>query len=608
MKAKARRRPPASRGAEAARPQRRFPGWRWAAALVLCTAAGVAIALGWRWLTLVDRVQARLPAVPELADRPAVLREAVAAAAARTHARSTILAGVAELGRLYHANGYAAEAEACWQVLIAEQPEEARWCYYLADLRRAASDHAATATWLKRAAKLAPDYSPVWLRLADLAFKDGDAETAERHYRHRLELEPGDPYARLGLARLARQAGREEEARRAIAELVRDAPDFPPAQNLYAEILAAAGDERGARRHRWLGREAGRFVEAEDPWLAELDSRCHDPARLCVLGTFAYQVNRPQRARQLLERAVALAPDDPVGRELLGDLHVQTGDPERACAVLEEGIRRTPGGRGTIRLFTGLSEAWRHRNNPAEAVRVAQAGLVHWPDSFELHYALGLAYSDLGRTEAALEAYRAALARQPGDADTNFNLGFLLLAAGDAAGARACFQRALETQPTFPKALAYLGRMELEAGRIAAAAEYIVPLYDAHPGQPLARRLMAMWHLRAAQAAEADADPEGAEQHYREGLLVEPSVPELHAGLAALCLRQGRASEALDVLARWRELQPANARAALLLGEAHLQLGRRDSARTALTEAAALAMRAGDEALAAQCRELIDRL
>ena len=95
------------------------------------------------------------------------------------NARHT-LDGVAELGRLYHVNGYNQEAERFWRVLHQAQPQEARWCYCLGDLRRTANDDAGTASFLEQTLKLAPDYAPALLRLAELEFKIGELDAAGR--------------------------------------------------------------------------------------------------------------------------------------------------------------------------------------------------------------------------------------------------------------------------------------------------------------------------------------------------------------------------------------------------------------------------------------------
>src|SRR5262245_2213424 len=121
-----------------------------------------------------------------------------------------------------------------------------------------------------------PNYAPALLQLAELNLKTGHLDAAAGYYQKRLAFVPKDPYARLGLARIARQSGRRHEARRALEDLLNDTPKFSAGQNLFAEILAAEGDHAGASRHRLLGREAGRFREADDPWLEALQSSCYD--------------------------------------------------------------------------------------------------------------------------------------------------------------------------------------------------------------------------------------------------------------------------------------------------------------------------------------------
>ena len=198
-----------------ARPGPRQPR-RWLpAALVLLFGSLAAIAV-WSWNQpgLAERIQAALPDRPDLTGKPAVLAQLLAKAQAGATSARDALQSVAELGRLYHANGFNSEAAACWRLMQREQPRVARWCYYLADLQRLASDYPAMAAQLARTTELAPDYAPAWLLLAGLQFKTGQLESAELNYQKRLRLLPGDPHARLWLARVALQSGRPAEARR----------------------------------------------------------------------------------------------------------------------------------------------------------------------------------------------------------------------------------------------------------------------------------------------------------------------------------------------------------------------------------------------------------
>jgi len=97
-------------------------------ALVVVTAVTV------RRSVIMARIQAELPVEPDLAGRAEGLSPRVAAAYQHTRSWATALAGVAELGRLYHANSYRIEAEACWRVLLREEAKEPRWPYFLSVL------------------------------------------------------------------------------------------------------------------------------------------------------------------------------------------------------------------------------------------------------------------------------------------------------------------------------------------------------------------------------------------------------------------------------------------------------------------------------------------
>ena len=578
------------------------------ALLLACVALGAAAFYAWRWSRLPARVQAGLPAVPKFVGKPPVQAELIAQAVALTRSPRSALAGLAELGRLYHANGYSREAEACWLLLRQEQPREARWPYYLAELRRNAGDPAELGALLTRTVELAPGYAPAWLQLANLEFKTGQLDLAERHYQRRLALVPGDPHALLGLVRVAQQRGRPDEARRLAEQLVRAAPQFSTGHNLYAEMLAAAGEADAARTQRWIGREAGRFREADDPWIEELHAWCHDPGRLRMLAVIAGQTERGDQGRSLLARAIRLAPDDPAGYELLGGLERKFGDAAQARDALETGLRVAKTIRPPPSLYVALSETHLDLKQPAEALRVARLGLADAGDAAELHHAAGVALAELGRHEEAMAAFRVVLARNAHEAPAHFNLGLSLLALGRQDEARAALQRSLIQQPTQPKILSLLGRWELDAGRLDAAEEYLRPLYESHSEVPEVRRLLAQWRLASGARAERKNDWPAAEKHYRAGVALAPDHAELQASLGVLLLTQGRAEDARPPLEAYARLQPANPQSALFLGQAYLQLGHRDEARRILITGEQLARQAGQAETAAYCREMLQSL
>jgi tetratricopeptide (TPR) repeat protein len=587
---------------------------RWRSRVML---AGVILALAmlgaflvpvWRRYNLVALVEAGLPALPDAKTVPAMLAERLMKAQLQAKSPQTALEGVAELGRLYHASGYTSEAEACWRLLCTAQPREARWCFYLAALRRTASDYPEMAAWLARTTALAPDYAPAWLHLADLQFKTGRLADAERGYQKRLALLPSDPYARLGLARVALQQGQRDQARKQIERLVKDAAEFPPGHNLYAEMLAADGDAVGAAKERWLGRETGRFREADDPWLDELGAWCFDYEQLCIRGTVEYQTKHGDRGKSYFERAIQLRPDALMAYGLLGALYLELNDAAKARDVLEAGLRRAGSGKPGVMYYVDLSRAYRDLKQPTEAVRVVRQGLARLGKEFELYDALGVSLGDCGERDAAVEALRTAVALNPEDTNANYNLAVALLATRQLDEAIAALRRSLALKPTFPASLALLAQVEIDSGRWESAAQYLQPLYESHPEMPQARRLMAYWQLCAGMAAEKQQDLAAAEKHYREGVAIDRNHPDLQARLGTLCLIQGRFPEAVGPLEAYHRLQPDIAQSSLFLGQVYAAMGRRDEARQILTAGAEIAERNGNPTTAQYCREILRQL
>lgn len=572
--------------------------------VLLATSVG-----GWAW-----RRQQEVAALPPAAQHlpppeghPRALQERLAQARSRALDGDAV-EGLAELGRLYQENGYLAQAGECWRWLQARQPGEARWFYFEAELRRMEGDQAPIAALLEQTTRLAPDYAPAWLKLADLEFKSRRFAAAAEHYQERLRRVPRDPYARLGLVRLAQLDGRRDESRTLLEAIIRDTPGFSPAHNLYAEILATAGDAAGARQERWLGRETGRFREAEDPWLDQLHEACLHPGRLTVLATLEFQTGNGPRAIEYLKRALTVAPGDAGLHESIGDLYLKLGDATAARAALERAIVVAGPGKASPAVFVSLSEACRRLHLPDEALAAAEKGLSEGRDALELHTAKGAALTDLNRHAEAIAAYREALAQNPNDPDANFNLAISSLALGRRDEAVTALERSLTLQPTMVKSLKLLASLALEGGQLENASHYLRPLFDSNPGLPEVRQLLAQWHLQVGDAEKQKGDAAAAEREFRAGIEIDPTHPEVQAELGILLLTQGRYAEAVLPLEAYHRLQSENPQTALYLGQAYARVGRTDEARRVLIAGEALARRVDRPQTAAHCRQVLESL
>jgi HemY protein len=509
--------------------------------------------------------------MPAGVEKSSLLGTSFSHATALASAPGAPLSALADLGRLYEANGYDREARVCWIMLHRAEPKEARWTYYLALIAEHSSDDIEQASWLRETVKLAPKYTPAWLELGQLAFNAGRPGEAERAFSRRLALLPNDPHASLGLARLRLQQGKISEGRAILETIIQANPSFSSARNILAELMAKDGDATGAREQRWLGTVAGRFRAAEDPWEDELRPFCLNPDQFIVWGETDYLTKHGDLGRKALEKAVELAPANPRAQEMLARFYLDVGEPAKARSLLEQHLDlRHP----SESLLAELSESYLALDDDARSLEIADRGLAQIPDSASLYNARGLALASLGKYEDAMAAYRAAIERAPSTSSAPANLGLLYLLLGRKDEARSQLVEALRAQPGYSKAVIALASLELETGHFEAAYQYISSFYDESPGSKPARDLVTRYSIAVALEATKRGDSAAAEKAYLNGIARVPESAELHGLLGLLYTRMQRFPEAISSLEAAHRLQPRDARVSRLLNQLYDRTGR----------------------------------
>jgi tetratricopeptide (TPR) repeat protein len=399
---------------------------------LIAVAALGAAAAGFAWHRATVRrtaalVRAAVPPPPDLAAWPEEYASRLRAAMAAANRLDEPRTALKEIACLYHANGYYREAEQAERGLHALEPKNALWTCYLADACQNLGDQDGTRTFLEETIRLAPYYAPAHLKLADLLFKQGQADAAVAQYELRLTLVPQDPYARLGLARIALQRGDRTGALKYLEATVRDSPDFPSAHNLLAVVYDQMGETAKAAEQRGLGTLAGRFREVDDPWINRIYGWTFDVFRLEVLGANRLQTRQLDASLPFYEKAVRLAPHDGMAYDALGDVYRQLNRLDEAQATFEAGIAAAP---KTEALYVSLAGMRRKQGQPSEAIAALRRGVQALPRRADLRIALGAALEEADRRAEAAAAYRVAVRLEPHSASAHTSLGLCLLSLG----------------------------------------------------------------------------------------------------------------------------------------------------------------------------------
>jgi tetratricopeptide (TPR) repeat protein len=274
----------------------------------------------------------------------------------------------------------------------------------------------------------------------------------------------------------------------------------------------------GVEHHR-----AGRLKHASAIYRKILNRAPDNPDALHLLGVIALSDRRPERAIQLIGKAVAVSSRSAEAYSNLGNAQHAAGRPAEACASYRRAIDLNP---NFAAAHSNLGRVLCEEGDFAAALRSCERAVEIAPDLPEAHNNFGNALRGLGRWEAAEVAFRRALHLQPDNAVLHANLGNLLGDLKRFEEAKACYRRAIEIDPELAVAHYGLAGCDRSLGDLAAATESYQKVLSLTPDQAfvwndLGRTLRSLGRFEEAVAA------------FRQSLAVNPEFGEAYRNLAS---------------------------------------------------------------------------
>jgi tetratricopeptide (TPR) repeat protein len=412
---------------------------------------------------------ASIPTRPTFPGFPPELETRVAESERNLRAGDGGVPALADLAQLYQANGFLPDASKCYRGLMALQPENPRWPYHLAGMSADAGLLDEALRLWRQVAASTPSYLPAQLRIGDALLKLNRPDEAATAYTAVLQVDPENPYALLGLARLDLAAGRWEAARPRL-ETAAAKTNGAIGGDLLVSVYEHLGDADKAAGLRSKAKSSGAYYEVPDPWTAEIYDYCYDDHQLTNLGGLTLQSGNTTLARHWLERAVAIAPRSMQANFQLGLLERQVGDPSKARGYLEACTRFAP----------DFTDGWAHlvdllqsQGDPGSADRVLAEGLQRCPDSSGLHRLRAERLAAAGSLDQAITEYKEVTRLSPEVADSFVALAKLYFKSGRTEPGIESLHRALASEPEFPPAVATLALYSIEIGDEPAAREWM---------------------------------------------------------------------------------------------------------------------------------------
>lgn len=346
----------------------------------------------------------------------------------------------------YFEAGNLLQAELACQRLLSIDEEVA--LYLLAQIAFRRDSFEKAADFMRRLTALQPMEAQYHNDYGVMLAADGRWSEAEAAYRMAVVLDKTNLDARFNLILSIFRQNRLEDARLEMdkaAALVGDVPQFAA---LDGEILAAEG--KMAEAVSAFSRAIAQGLDSAEVYLN--------------LGVALERLGESEPARDALEKATEIDPENAPSRFHLANLYRNQKDNERAESLYRRAIELRP---DLAEAHNNLGLLLQERDEGARAAACFERALGADPALDAAHTNLGSSRLKQGWMEGAIESFKRALEINPNSAEAWNNLGNVYFRLHRLDEARDAYRRSLTLKPDYYEADLNLGILLLLEGRLA---------------------------------------------------------------------------------------------------------------------------------------------
>ena len=322
--------------------------------------------------------------------------------------------------------------------------------------------------------------------------------------------------------------------------------------------------------------QAGDAAEAEQGYLGVLTLEPRHSDALHLLGVLRYQQGRLDEARELIERAIAAAPDAGSYWSNLGNVLRRGGQLDEAVAAYRQALELEP---GHADAANNLARAYAESGRAELALEMLERLVERDPEHPQALNNLGMLQKAAGRVDEALASFVRALELDDEYGDAWCNLGDALTTLGRVEEAAAALTRAVEARPTDARIRSNLAAVLAQLGDLTGATGQLVAAKTLAPGDAnLALRLGGVYQSRGRL--------DDAQVEYRMALELAPGDADAWNNLGTIHRLRGEVDQALECFDHALRVRTGFAEAYFnrgsLLADSRLFIGAEESLRRAV--------------------------
>lgn len=431
---------------------------------------------------------------------------------------------------------------------------------------------------------LDPAFTDLAIKVSAEQARRGDVPGALNTLKDAAKAAPGKPMPLLCIAQIyARYLKKFDLAEKYARDAIKAAPsDFTPRRELYG-ILRAAGKPDAASEALAEAAKSGSKEPAFWLQLAEL-----------LAQPFLTEAGRdaavPTVLASAIDKAVALAPDDPVTLSKAADTLVVTREVEKAIPLYLKAaqLQPNPADPAVARVLEKLARCYLATARKAEAIRVFEQIAKANPSRHDIQEILAELHAEQGDVAKAIEAMHRALELDRSNPDAFVHLADFLHAEKRHDQAVDLLAEARERFPEMPQITWRLAVALSQAKRHPEAlAMFETARAEAESVQP--DLVNAQFYFMYGAAAEQAGDLTKAAGLLKKSIALDPSFAEAYNYLGYMWVDANiNLDEAGELIRRALEHDPDNAAFIDSLGWYYYRKGHYEKALAELLRSAEL--------------------
>jgi putative PEP-CTERM system TPR-repeat lipoprotein len=449
---------------------------------------------------------------------------------------------------------------------------------------------------LLKVLRVAPEHMPSVLLAGAVSLRLGSWYMAEHHFRHYLERNPDNLYARKMLASALLGSGHDNDALEALGPAIKRG-------RVDAQLLALAGESNLRVRRFDQATDLFEQASALDPasssmltslGLSKLAKGDNDgavrhlqaaaqldrgslQAGLALIRT-ELKLDRPERALAAAQALEQAQPNSAAVQELKGLVHAAQHDAGKARAAFARALALDP---AYFPAAADQAQLAVDAGQPQAARQALLDFLGHNKDSVDAMSALATLADGTHQPQEALDWLKRAQAVDPHAVAPAVNLIAQYLRTGANQKALTLARTLHVEHPENPDLLDLLGKSELANGEHAAALESYKALALALPRSSQVLMQVAALHVLLNRPREAEDELKGV-------LAMQPDFPAAQLELAEVYVRKGSPDLALLIAGHMQRLHPKGAAGYQLEGDILMAKGQAAPAQQAYETAFSL--------------------